>query len=274
MTIGIAGAGPVAQALGRGLIERGVPVRQIASRSPERAVEAAAFIGGGAYPASYGELHCDRIVIAVSDRAIPEVAAQLPPPAIALHTCGAYGAAILDGLRSRGVACGSLHPLQTFATPMSGYRLLASSAFAIDGDPAAVAWARAIAGLLGGAVLEIDAGSRALYHAAAAMASNHLVSAIDAARLMLIEAGVPSDAALSALRPLAQASLDNAFEHGTTAALTGPVVRGDAATVRRHLDALSAMPHSVREFYRAAALHAVEIAHRRGVPRALEAERV
>lgn len=254
----MAGAGRVAQALGRHL-----RVDAIASRTPEHAAEACAFIGGSCQPRRFEDLDCDRVLIAVPDRAIPFVAGLLPSPRIVLHTCGAFGADLLDPLRERGVSCGSLHPLQTFSTPEAGYRALPGCAFAIDGDPEAVAWATAIANSLEGQILRIPTASRVIYHAAAVMASNHVTSLIDAAVELMNMAGIPEPEALRALAPITMAAVHNTFEQGPVRALTGPVERGDIETVHRHLEALAAAPPTVRELYRTASLHAVTIARRR-----------
>jgi predicted short-subunit dehydrogenase-like oxidoreductase (DUF2520 family) len=101
----------------------------------------------------------------------------------------------------------------------------------------------------------------AAYHAAAAIASNYVVAAIDAAAAILATAGVPPETAATALVPLAEGALRNISAHGTTAGLTGPVRRGDAETIRRHLEALRARP-DLAETYRALARRAVEIAAR------------
>ena len=101
----------------------------------------------------------------------------------------------------------------------------------------------------------------AAYHAAAAVASNYVVAAIDAAAQILATAGVAADKAALALVPLAEGALRNITAHGTTAGLTGPIRRGDAKTIQRHLEALRGKPELV-ETYRALARRAVDIAAR------------
>jgi predicted short-subunit dehydrogenase-like oxidoreductase (DUF2520 family) len=251
LSIGIAGAGRLAQALGRQLQERGQPITAIASRSPDHARIAASFIGGDVQPVPFDQLHCDRILIAVPDSAIVEVAQRLPPSVtVALHTCGAHGADLLNPLRDRGVSCGSLHPLQTFAAPEAGYRALPGIFFAIDGGGDAFAWAREIVSLLNGSVLRIPADARALYHAAAAMAGNHLIAMIDAAVQTMRKAGPTESTALLALAPIMRASLENALAIGPTQALTGPVQRGDLATIAAHLHALEHVAPAIQNLYR------------------------
>ncbi|HTQ53841.1 MAG TPA: Rossmann-like and DUF2520 domain-containing protein [Bryobacteraceae bacterium] len=268
--IGIAGAGRMGQALGRLLRERGEPVCAVGSRSVDNAGVAARFVGGGAQATSYGQLPrlALNILIAVPDDAIGDVAGTLAASGMrsgaALHTSGARGGEVLAPLAAAGVACGTLHPLQTVANPAEGVAVLPGSAYAVDGEGAARAWAEQIVGLLDGQILHILAESRALYHAAAVMSSNYLISLIATAVMLMKEAGVAEDAALGALVPLARTSVRNACELGPVAALTGPIVRGDLGTVREHLAALAAMP-AAASLYRRAGLATLDIARLRGL---------
>lgn len=272
--IGIAGGGRVAQALGRLLRERGEPVVAVASRNPAHAEAAAAFIGGSVEAASYARLPklATRSLIAVSDDAVEQVAAVLAGAGMsrgaALHTCGALGPEVLAPLAAAGVSCATLHPLQTIATAEQGLTALPGVAFAIDGSGPALVWASSIATLLGGQTLRIPPGKRPLYHAAAVMASNYAVGLVDAAAILMGAVGVEQDAALRAIGPLVAASFRNALALGPCEALTGPIERGDTATVSAHLEALTTAPASVREFYRAAGLHVLELARKRGLPEA------
>lgn len=272
--IGIAGAGRVAQALGRLLRERGQPVVAVASRNHGHAGAAAAFIGAGVEPVSYSRLprQATRVLIAVPDDAVRQVAGILAQAGMsggaALHTSGTHGPEALAALAANGVSCATLHPLQTVATPEQGATALQGIAFAITGEGAAAAWALDIAALLDGLALRIPASRRPLYHAAAVMASNYIVGLIDAAQALMAAAGVEEDRALQALAPLVRASASNALSLGPRRALTGPIERGDAETVALHWKALEGTPASVRELYRAAALHVLELARRRGLPEA------
>jgi predicted short-subunit dehydrogenase-like oxidoreductase (DUF2520 family) len=261
MIIGIAGSGRVAQALGRHL-----GAQLIAGRSPEHTRQAAEFIGSPRV-VPFEELVCDRLIIAVTDRAIEEVVALVPAPSIALHTCGAHGAELLHALRNQGTSCGALHPLQTFASAESGFAALTHSAFAVDGDPEAVAWAEDIANLLQGTILRIPAAARALYHAAAVLASNDVVATVDAAIQILQGIGIAEPEARRALGPIARAALENTLENGAEAALTGPVERSDFETVHRHLVALKNVPRAIEELYRAAGMQALDISRRRRLNR-------
>lgn len=261
MTIGIAGAGKVGAALGRALAEAGAPVVAVASRSMDHAQRAAQFIGCGS-AVSFDELLCDLALVCVPDEELKEVAARIPAPLVALHTAGAYGPEVLEAARARGTHCGCFHPLQTFPSAEAGYRNLEGIWYAIDGDDEALRTAANLAATLKGHAIRIAGERRAVYHAAAATASNCLIALMDAAGEMLAAADIEDPRALG---PLMRASLENALSFGTLEALTGPVRRGDALTVGRHLDALAGLPPSVRQVYTSASRHALQMAQFAGL---------
>lgn len=266
--IAIAGSGPMAQALGRLLHERGARIVALGSRSATHAARAAAFIGRGVRPVTYGELPAlsSNLLIAVTDRAIPEVAHLLAESdgngKIAVHTCGAQGPEALDVMRTRGFACGVLHPLQTVPTAEQGVTALPGVPFGISGDQLAVDWAESLVTLLEGLPLRVASGRFAMYHAGAALAGNGAFALVDTAVRLLVEAGIERTRALEAIGPLCRRSLENALTTGAQA-LTGPVARGDVDTVKSHVDALADDPHAAA-LYKAVALVLVDLARSRG----------
>jgi predicted short-subunit dehydrogenase-like oxidoreductase (DUF2520 family) len=185
------------------------------------------------------------VILAVPDAALAEVAWSLagagpaPPGCVALHLAGALSVDPLTPLHGAGYAVGSLHPLQTVADPWHGENRFEGVAFAVAGEPIAVRAARRLVDGIGGKPLVIPSALRPLYHAAAVMASNYLVTLVAAASHALGEAGVPEEDRLPALLPLVQGTVDNLRRLGIAAALTGPIARGDADTVRLHLARLS-----------------------------------
>lgn len=277
--IAIAGAGPVAQSLGVALRACGFSIACVGSRDLHHAEAAAAVIGGGTLAVRYRDIPsmASRVIVAVSDRAISPVAEELAREkgrlSVVLHTCGSYGPELLEPLRTAGVSCGGLHPLQTIRDPSRGAAALRSAAFSVCGDPEALTWAEALATELSGHLLHIEPDARALYHAAAVMASNYIGALLDSAEHLMMLAGVPQEDALRALASLARTSIDNAVECGAVEALTGPVVRGDAATVAEHTRAVKRAGASIAELYEAAGLHAMHMARQRGLGH-VEADRV
>jgi predicted short-subunit dehydrogenase-like oxidoreductase (DUF2520 family) len=260
----------MAQSLGKALQDCGITIAAVASRDFDHAQRAAAFIGG-ATPVRYGELSllASHVIVAVSDRAIPVVAQEIAQGSgsvrVALHTCGAGGPELLAPLAALGVSCGAIHPLQTVRDRDKGVEALRAATYAVCGDGDALRWAEEIGAILSGRVINVPADARPLYHAAAVMTSNYLVALLDAAEQLMRLAGVPRVDALPSLAPLVRATLDNVFEFGAEAALTGPIVRGDAATVARHLNALRHASPSIVELYRSAGLHTLEVARQRGL---------
>lgn len=269
--IGIAGTGRLAQALGRLLAEAGQPIAVVGGRRAPAAEGAAAFIGGTVQAVAVSELpsRASRILIAVSDAAIAEVAGELASGGMrdgaAMHTSGAHGPQLLAPLSAAGVACGVLHPLQTVPSPQRGVAALRGASFGIGGDPQAVRWAEEIVALLGGRALRVAADGFPAYHAGAVMAGNAVIAALDAAVALMGAAGVDRRAALDAVGPLCLTSARNTIDLGPEAALTGPVQRGDAATVAAHALALRSAPRYVAELYRASARALLDISRRRGL---------
>ena len=272
--IGIAGAGRMAQALGRLLFQHGQPIAFIASRSRSRAQRAARFVSPSVRAVDYSQLpaQVERLILAVADDALPEVAGTLAEAGMdagmIIHTSGVWGPEVLSRLMEQGVSCASMHPLQTVANPKQGVEELPGSTFAVAGKGKAALWARELVKLLDGQVLTIKPLAKPLYHAAAVVASNYIVALIDAALLMMAKAGVSERQGRKALEPLVLTSVQNALSRGPVEALTGPIERGDGLTLAAHLSALKALPESVQGLYRAMGQHTVQLARRRGLSKA------
>jgi predicted short-subunit dehydrogenase-like oxidoreductase (DUF2520 family) len=175
----------------------------------------------------------DLLVIATPDAAIAEVAAAVEPipDVVVAHLSGSLGLEVLASHPRRA----ALHPLVAIPDAEIGAGRLVGAWFAVAGEPpeARLLVERVVADL-GGRWFVVADADRAAYHAAAAIASNHLVALLGQVERVGATAGVPPEAYLD----LARATLDNVAELGPAAALTGPVARGDWATVQRHRAAL------------------------------------
>jgi predicted short-subunit dehydrogenase-like oxidoreductase (DUF2520 family) len=266
----IVGAGPVATALAGALRLGGVPVLGLWARRPSAARAAGSTAGVAAFSSAPPDilLETEVIILAVRDHVIGEVAEMLVGTGLVnkrhvlLHCAGAAPAReVLGVVADRVAGIGTMHPLSAIADAKAAMRTLKGTVFGIEGDDVGRATAERLVNAMSGVVLALDGSQMGAYHAAAALASNYVVAAIDAAAAALASAGVPADRAALALVPLAEGALRNITAHGTTAGLTGPIRRGDAVTIQRHLDALRGKPELV-EIYRALARRAVDIASR------------
>jgi predicted short-subunit dehydrogenase-like oxidoreductase (DUF2520 family) len=200
----------------------------------------------------------DVVVIATPDAAIAGAATTLAPAlragALVIHLSGASTLHELDGvlLARPDVEVGSLHPLQSLPSADAGRRRLAGSWCAVDGSSRV----EKIALTLGMRPFRFDAANRVRYHAAACVASNHLVALLGQVERLAAHAGVPFEALL----PLVRGTVENVDELGPAAALTGPVARGDHETIARHVDAL---PYDERDGYEALVREARRLAGQR-----------
>jgi predicted short-subunit dehydrogenase-like oxidoreductase (DUF2520 family) len=169
----------------------------------------------------------DLVLIATPDTVVADVAAAIRPArAVVAHVAGSLGLDVLAPHDRRA----ALHPLVSLPDAEIGAERLTGGWFAVAGDPLVGDLATA----LGGRTFEIADDDRALYHAAAAVASNHLVALLGHAQRLGASVGVPADA----LMALALGSAENAVALGPAAALTGPAARGDEATLVAHRDAI------------------------------------
>ena len=224
----------------------------------------------GAFPPDISSANV--IIVAVRDSQLEaaigelidaEAKRQLSPGTVVLHTSAIAEPAGLETLRSRGFAAGTFHPLVPFADPDTSAEQLRNGWIGVDGDNAAVNASRRLAGQIGARTMDIPAGNKPAYHAAAVMASNFPVVLASVAARLLKDIGIPEGSSLQAVTSLMGGALANMKQAVPDDALTGPVLRGDTETVGKHLRALA--PHGdAREVYRALSAAAVTIAQRRG----------
>lgn len=188
----------------------------------------------------------DLLIIAVSDDAIGAVAAALTTSAPAVvHVSGAVPVDVLEPFSVRGSAIGSFHPLQTLPNAVAGAHRLAGAAVAVTAEGELCETLFALAESLGCRPFTITDERKPLYHAAAAASANYTLAALAVASKLYIAAGVDPGVA----HPLVRAVVDNAFELGPDSALTGPIARGDVATVEAQIAAVrTAAPTMVDAF--------------------------
>lgn len=269
----IIGAGRLGTVLARALAGRGHRIAALTCRRIRSARESQKIIGQGkvftnnVIAAKQGEM----IFLCLPDESLKDVARELSRFAvdwdqkIVFHTSGLLSSEALRSLKNRGAKVASFHPIQSFAkknTPPSHFQ---GVYFGLEGDQKALAAARKIVADLGGHPIMISAGTKALYHAASSVASNFLVVILDTASKLLHQAGISRKTASRLLFPLVEGTLQNVKKIDIRPSLTGPVLRGDTATVRAHLRALRRFPKYSRA-YRALALLALEAAIKGRLP--------
>ncbi len=257
-SVALIGPGKVGGAVGRLLHQAGYRLSAVVGRNQERAVAACRFIGCVAQLATTelsSAAKTDILLLAVGDDAIQPLAAelqqQLPLSAnqTLLHFSGLYPAEVMRQPDSP-VQLASLHPLLPFASRELATEKLKGCPCAIEGDASALPLVEQLVKELGGRAFPIEGAKKALYHTSACIASNFLVTLLGTARDLLSECGIAKQDTLQLLRPLLQATLDNAVKLGPEVGLTGPIVRGDQGTVARHLQALTEFSPADLPLYR------------------------
>ncbi len=266
-TIAIVGAGRAGAALATALHDAGYRITAVWSRRREGAETLAAAVGASvaASPAEAANA-ADLTLLTVPDSAIAKVAASLArahvtSPAV-VHCCAAMDREVLAPLRRGGTAVGAMHPLQAL-TGAASASLLRGALFAVDTDEQIQDAVTTMVADLGGVTVAVRPEDRAIYHAAASLAGNAPLALLATAADLLTSIGADPAAASRGLAHLLGGAAANAERLAdAAAALTGPVVRDDADTVRRHLDALADADPQARDLYLRMAIATLDLAGR------------
>jgi predicted short-subunit dehydrogenase-like oxidoreductase (DUF2520 family) len=256
----VIGAGKAGRALTHAMRVGGVDVVGLHGRQPGHGITS------GAWPATLAL--ASAVLVTVRDAELDGLlrdleSAPLASGSVVLHASGTAEPPALDLLRGKGHPGGTFHPLLPLTDPTRAAEQLHRAWIGIDGDQGARSVARELAAALGARVLEIPAGAKASYHAAAVIASNFPIVLLALAAQILTSAGVSEEAARGALATLMTAAAENASALAPSAALTGPVARGDVETVRAHLAALAHTPEAL-EVYRVLSREAIPLAESGG----------
>ena len=268
LKVGFIGAGTVGTALASRLSASGYAVAAVASRtfaSAERLSRAVA----GCQPMDNLQAVADAadlVFITTPDGAIGTVAAQLKWHAgqCVVHCSGADSTEVLSPVRLHGAQAGAFHPLQTFASIKQAIDNLPGSTFAVEAEEPLRSALKKMAEDLGGYWIELKAGDKVLYHASAVIACNYFVTLIKLSTDLWRTFGVSRDDAVRALMPLLRGTLNNIEKVGIPNCLTGPIARGDAGTVGKHLTALDRSAPPVAKIYRELGLETVPISVDKG----------
>lgn len=272
----IIGCGKVGKALGKQLAEAGYRPAGFASRSLSSAKKTAEIAGvpDRCFEKTWeAAKSADIVFITTPDDAVNETCGVISghsgfaDNAVVLHCSGALSSTELASAKSAGavtgIATGSMHPLQSFAVekPDNPFRGIM---MAVEGDVEAVKRAREIARDLEATPFTITTEGKILYHAAAVVASNYLVTLMDLAVKLMAASGVKQSEAFEILKPLISGTLSNIETTGIPDALTGPIARGDVNIVEKHVRAIGLLSEEMARYYSMSGVETIKVARKKG----------
>ena len=273
--VGLIGPGRAGIGLALALTQAGYTVRLHGRKKKKVPSPLTLTVGDGEAPPEW-VASAGIVILAVRDDGIRPLAEALAAARavtadhVVLHLSGVQGQEALGALVSSRAALGSFHPLQTIVEPERAPARLKGSWAAVEGMPRAVEAAERLAQDIGMRPFRIATKAKAIYHAGAVFASNYLVVVEALAQRLLRHAGLTDADAWAALRPLVDGTLENLGRIEPKDALTGPIARGDTATIMRHIESLT---FDDGKLYRELGRAALELAQKSGMDEAM-AERV
>lgn len=284
-TVAIIGAGRVGGSVGCLLSRAGYTLTAVAARSLASAEKARTFIGSGDPTLDAREAASKAAIVFITtpDDVIKQVCdaiasrGGLRKGAVVVHMSGAHSLDLLDSARAAGAYRAVIHPLQSVPSMEQGVVNIPDSYFRVEADTEAAEEAHALVTALGGKELSMPGwmpgrGSTSLYHAGAVSVSNYLVALVDFGLKFYEALGADRREALCAIMPLIEGTIKNIKSLGVPEALTGPIARGDAETVRAHLEAMQDSVPELLPLYKALARHTITVAEARGLKREKAAE--
>jgi len=268
MQIGFIGAGKVATAFGRYLHDRGLSISGYYDRHDEKVTRACEATRSHPYPhAAAVAADSDIILITTRDDQIAGACEDLcrqqgiSARHLVGHMSGAHSSRILDKAGQRGAAVFSLHPLQAFADTDKALADLPHTYFSLEGTGERLQPVKDMLAQMGNRYFLISPEHKSLYHVAACILSNYLVTLMASGLAALAHSGIDPREGFQAMRPLIDGTLSNIARLGPAKALTGPIARGDAVTVDQHLQALRNWGlEDIESLYRHLGLQALELA--------------
>lgn len=266
--LGFIGAGPVGTAFAVNLSQRGYRVAGVFDVDGAAARRLAGDVAGCRVHDRAQRLvdDADIVFITTPDDAIPEVAAGLTWTAgkAAVHCSGASTVQALEAASRQGAAAGAIHPCQTFAGREQAIANLAAATFAIESEEPLRTTLTGIATALDGDVVYLTAEDKALYHAAACIASSYFFTLVDVATDLWKNFGKSKADATRAYIPLLQGSVNNIANIGFPGCPTGPITRGDVRTIQSHYAALRKHAPDTLALYRELSLKTIPVGLAKG----------
>jgi len=272
MRIIFIGAGPVGLTMARLFSDAGHKIVYFISRDKKRRQKAKEFSHALKTTHNFSEVteDFDILFISTPDDTIGEIAERITPQIkrrvnfYAGHFSGIVPSSALQPLKNKGGRIGSLHPLQTFASPEETINTFAGTYICIEGDNEAVNLFSGLATEIGGKSFSISTDKKPLYHAAAVIACNYLVTLTNEAQKLLQEIGINQENAAKMLLPLIKGTVKNIESVGIPKALTGPVARGDIATLLNHIENIKEKAPDFLALYSILGLETIEVSLAKG----------
>ena len=265
--LGFIGAGTVGSALAIRLSREGYQVVAVSSRGKTSARHLAQLINCRAFDDNQGVVDAAELVfITTPDDVIATVVneVQWHTGQSAVHCSGADSTQSLEPARKAGAQVGVIHPLQTFASAKEAIDNMPGSTFALEAEEPLLTTLKEVATVLGGHWIELAAKDKVIYHAAAVIACNYLVTLVKLATDLWQTFNIPPQEAVQALLPLVRGTIHNIETVGIPQCLTGPVARGDTGTIKKHIEALQNVAPALLPTYRELGLQTIPVALAKG----------
>ena len=268
LRLGFIGAGTVGTALSVRLSSKGYRMIAVSSRSQTSARKLAQAVSGSHAFNSNQDVAdaAELIFITTPDDAIASVASEIQwhTGQSVVHCSGALSTDILESAKKLGVQVGAFHPLQTFASVKQAIENIPGSTFAVEADEPLLSILKDMATTLDGHWIELKANDKVVYHAAAVIACNYLVTLVKLATDLWQSFNIPQSQATQALLPLIRGTIHNIDTVGIPQCLTGPIARGDIETIKKHLDALQKVAPALLSTYQELGLQTIPVALAKG----------
>jgi predicted short-subunit dehydrogenase-like oxidoreductase (DUF2520 family) len=271
-SIALIGPGRVGSTITKFLAQAGYPISAVIGRDQQRAEDACRFIGCSLTVATTELTRCtdaDIILLGVPDDQIASVCQTMsdicpPDNKFLIHFSGLLPASTMLNDATNSEHLLSLHPLFPFANREQAYTKLRGCACALEGSSQARAIGQQLVASFSGQAFEITADDKPLYHCAASIASNFLVTLLESAKNMMHLCGIKNEQLSATLMPLIRATLDNIESMPPEQGLTGPIVRGDCGTVACHIQTLMERSQQTTPLYRHLGQETLKLARRSG----------
>lgn len=269
-TFAIIGTGMVGTAIGILLNKAGYKITAFYDKSPAASRKAAKCLNAiSLRDPAQAVAHANCLLLTTPDDVISAACREIANATdirnkFVFHLSGAGGLGLLDAAAKKGARVGSFHPLQSFSSVENAVSNIPGSYFGITAEGKAKTLAKKIVAALKGTPLFIADEQKPLYHAAACFVSNYLVTLLNSAESIYQSTGIREKEAKKAYMPLVYGTLKNIERCGSVLALTGPIARGDAGTIKKHLQTIEKNVSQFSDIYRSLGLMTVELAVKKG----------